>query len=88
MRKRNPSFFCAFCAFFWLILLLRSLWLLDELVNPAARTFQTAEPLFLDPPGQWWWLVPKFLFRGLGAAMFAESAITQIEEVGRLVHRN
>ena len=87
MRKRKKNFFWAFCAFLWL-LLLRAEWLLDVLVNPAARTFQTAELLFLDPSGQRGRLVPKFPFRGLGTAMFAEPAITQIEEVGRLVHRN
>ena len=32
-------------------------------------------------------LMVMFALRGLRAAMFAEPAITQIEEVGRLVHR-
>lgn len=32
-------------------------------------------------------LVVMFALRGLRAAMFTEPAITQIEEVGRLVHR-
>ena len=32
-------------------------------------------------------LIVMFALRGLRAAMFTEPAITQIEEVGRLVHR-
>jgi len=32
-------------------------------------------------------LMVMFALRGLRAAMFTEPAITQIEEVGRLVHR-
>ena len=32
-------------------------------------------------------LMAMFAFRGLRAAVFTEPAITQIEEVGRLVHR-
>lgn len=64
----------------------RGFGLLNVLVNPAPRTLQTAEVVFLNPLGQGGWLVPQFLFSGFRAAVFAEPAITQIEEMGCLVH--
>jgi hypothetical protein len=41
----------------------------------------------LRPLGAVVLVVMMFALRGLRAAMFTEPAITQIEEVGRLVHR-
>ena len=61
-------------------------WLLNVLINTAARAFQTAETLFLNPPRQRRWLIPEPLFRDFRATVFAKPAVTQIEEMGCLVH--
>ena len=63
----------------------------------AAAGADEPPPVFLINPFRerralWPWsavmLMPvMFALRGLRAAMFTEPAITQIEEVGRLVHR-
>ena len=63
------------------------LWFLDVLIDPAARALQTAEALFFNPFSERGRLIAEFPFCRLRAAVFAEPAITQIEEVGRLVHR-
>jgi hypothetical protein len=51
------------------------------LLNPSCecRALQTLSAVLR--------MVVMFALRGLRAAMFTEPAITQIEEVGRLVHR-
>ena len=63
------------------------IWFLDVFVDPALRTFQPAEILFLNPFRQRRWLIAELPFCGLGAAVFAEPAPTQVEEVSRLIHR-
>ena len=64
--------------------------------NATAGANEPPPVLFLDPTRQCRTLrslgavllMPvMFAFRGLCAAMFTEPAITQIEKVGRLVHR-
>jgi len=73
------------------------IWFLDVFVDPTLRTFQPAEILFLNPFRQCRTLrvllalmlmMVMFTLSGLGAAVFTEPAITQIEKVGHLVHRS
>lgn len=61
-------------------------WLLYVLIDTTARAFQAAETLFLNPPGQCRRLIAELSFRDLSAAVFTEPAVTQIEEMGCLVH--
>jgi hypothetical protein len=64
--------------------------------NATAGAYEPPPMLFFNPFCQrraLWRLravlvLVMFTFRGLRAAMFTEPAITQIEEVGRLVHRS
>jgi hypothetical protein len=63
--------------------------------NATARAYEPPPVLFFHPASQcgalrglWLMMMPvMFTLCGLRAAMFTEPAITQIEKVGRLVHR-
>ena len=68
----------------------------DLFGNAAAGAYEPPPMLFVNPPGKRQTLrlllavrviMVMFTLGILRAAMFAEPAITQIEEMGRLVHR-
>ena len=61
-------------------------WLLNVLINTAARAFQAAETLFFNPSRQRRGLILELLFSDFRATVFAKPAVTQIEEMGCLVH--
>ena len=70
--------------------------LIQPLGNAAAGADKPPPVFFINPLrqcrtlrllGAVLMLIVMFALRGLRAAMFTEPAITQIEEVGRLVHR-
>ena len=62
-------------------------------MNAAAGANKPSPVFFFDPSrerrplGGRLWVMMMFALRGLRTAVFTEPAITQIEEVGRLVHK-